>query len=109
MKSSWQAVSCILLTTAVTNTAAFAQSQPKIAAASGTKESTANTLEIPKQILKTGVSLDTRSVAPNSLQLANTIELSPILESINTLRSGVGKTDGSTTIEGLSRRQDLWD
>ncbi|MBC7997848.1 MAG: hypothetical protein IAF58_07890, partial [Leptolyngbya sp.] len=40
---------------------------------------------------------------------ANTIELSPILESINSLRNGVGKTDGSTTLEGLSRRQDLWD
>jgi hypothetical protein len=80
---------------------AIASTQPK--------ESTANTLAIPKQILKTGVSLTTSTLAPNTIQLANNIGLIPLLERIRNLRSKVDSNDGSITIETLSARQDLWE
>lgn len=110
MKTDWRQVLGILIISASMNANALAQTKPQaIAATSGTKESTANTLEIPKQILKTGVSLDTRSVAPNSLQLANTIDLVPLLQRINTLQNSAETADSGASLEGLKRRQDLWD
>lgn len=51
------------------------------------KESTANTVELPTQILRTGVTLNSSSVSPNSLQLANTMGLTPVIEKIQSLKS----------------------
>lgn len=80
---------------------AIASTQPK--------ESTANTLENPRQILKTGVVLNTTKLSPNTIQLANTIGFTPILERIQNLRAQVSGNSDPTTIESLSKRQDLWE
>lgn len=72
-------------------------------------EATANTLAFPKQILKTGVSLTAPGLAPNTLQLADTIGLTPVLEHIQTLRSQLGNNSGSPTLESLNTRQELYD
>lgn len=90
----------------LTSSSAFCQSKLSDAQ---TKESTANTMAIPRQILKTGVSLTKAGLSPNSLQLANTIGLTPVLERIRALRLRLDTKSGSPTLENLSLRQDLWD
>lgn len=72
------------------------------------KESTVNTQTIPKQILKTGVSLTARSVSPNTLQLANTIGLTNLLEHLQRLRERA-EAGGSGTLESLLAKQELLD
>jgi hypothetical protein len=74
-----------------------------------TKEATANTLAFPKQILRTGVNLSSSELAPNTVQLANNIGLTPVLERVQALRSRVETGGGQPTLETLSARQDLWD
>jgi hypothetical protein len=69
-------------------------------------ESSANTVEIPKQILKTGVSLNTRVVSPNGMQLANTIGLTPLLEQLQSIRSSLESTSLGSD-ENLKARQAL--
>lgn len=78
-------------------------------AASTSTEPQANTSLIPKQILKTGVSLTAPGLAPNTVQLANTIGLTPLLTRIQALRGQVSTTSGVPTVESLSARQDLWE
>jgi len=94
--------SLLLSTILLQATAASAQAQTT----GNAKESAANTVEIPKQILKTGVSLNTRSISPNSLQLAATIGLTPFLEQLQAARARV---DASTlgSEENLNARQTL--
>lgn len=77
--------------------------------AAQSREPTANTLAIPTQILKTGVSLSATGLSANSLQLATTIGLMPVLERIQVLRSRVQEFGSGTTLESLNARQDLWD
>lgn len=72
-------------------------------------EEGANTEVIPKQILKTGVTLNSTTLAPNSTQLANSIGLTPVLEQIHTLRSRLSSTDQSPSLERLTARQDFSD
>ncbi len=107
MKKKCGEILCITLLAMQTAAPALAQATTNVAASG--KESTANVLEIPRQILKTGVSLNTRDVAPNSVQLANTIGLTPIIDRIQDLRARVETTAGAPSIESLSARQDLWD
>lgn len=72
------------------------------------KESNANTSNLPKQILKTGINLNAAELSPNTLQLANTIGLTPLLEHIQLLRSE--QTDGrTTTLDGVIAKQDLYE
>jgi len=47
----------------------------------------ANTLEVPHQILKTGINLSTKTASPNSLQLAKSVGLLPVLQEIQSLRN----------------------
>ncbi len=98
---------CIALLITQAASPAFAQATAN-AAASG-KERAANTLEIPRQILKTGVSLNTRGVAPNSIQLANTVGLTPLIDRIQALRARVDTMGGTPSIESLNVRQELWE
>jgi hypothetical protein len=72
-------------------------------------ETTANTQAIPAQILKTGISLTSKTLAPNSIQLADTIGLTPLLERIQKLRPGVLGQEASPSLEKLAARQDLRD
>lgn len=67
-----------------------ASSQPTaIGAATTPAETGANTSAFPKQILRSGVNLNATSVSANSVQLANDIQLTPVLERIQTLRQQV--------------------
>jgi len=49
-----------------------------------------NSQEFPRQILKSGVNLNRADVSPNTLQLANDIQLTPVIDRMQTLR---GKLD----------------
>lgn len=72
-----------------------------------------NSVEIPKQILRTGINLDSKTVSPNSLQLAQNLNLLPILSRMQELRANILQRSGGTainsnnTIESLSERQEL--
>ncbi len=83
-------------------------SQPVVNSTSQ-KEPIVNSVAIPQQILRTGVSLNTTGLSHNTVQLANTIGLTPILQSIQPLRSRIKASEGSPSLEILSARQDLWD
>lgn len=72
-------------------------------------EPTANIQATPTQILKTGVSLTTPGLSPNTLQLANTVRLTPVLDRLQILRARVEGLGGAQTVESLSARLDLWD
>ena len=93
--------------------ACFAQSnsgqQNTAANASTDWEAGANTLVLPKQILKTGVNLSSKGLAPNTLQLAQDIKLVPVLEKLQELRARVQALDASqpVTLETLALRQEL--
>lgn len=72
-------------------------------------EPTANIQATPTQILKTGVSLTTPGLSPNTLQLAHTVRLTPVLDRLQTLRARVEGLGSAQTLESLSARLDLWD
>lgn len=72
------------------------------------KEVSANTLFLPKSILKTGVSLTTLSLSPNAQQLSHSIGLTPVLQEIRTLKRTVESTQPHT-MEKLEARQDLYE
>jgi hypothetical protein len=107
MKRKCSEFLCIALFTMQSASPALAQATTNTSASG--KESTANVLEIPRQILKTGVSLRTQGVAPNSIQLANTIGLTPIIDRIQALRASVDTTAGALSMESLNTRQELWE
>ena len=71
------------------------------------RETSANTLNIPGQILKSGISLAGPQLSANSLQLANSLKLTPVLERISALRTRVNNAESATTLESLSARQSL--
>ena len=74
-------------------------------------ETGANTLAIPTQILKTGVSLNTTTVSPNSQQLSDTIGLTPVLQQVQSLRRAKEELHQGNlaAAEDLSLKQELWD
>jgi hypothetical protein len=49
----------------------------------------ANSQEFPRQILRTGINLNATDISPNSLQLANNVQLSSVLERLQSLRARV--------------------
>lgn len=80
------------------STPAFAQTQ--------TREATANVTEFPKQILKTGVVLKSPSMSTNTMQLSDSIGLTPVLERIRNLRANLD-SNHALTLETGSLRQEL--
>jgi hypothetical protein len=77
-----------------------------------TAESGANSVDHPSQILKTGIDLNAGSISDNSRQLADAIEITPVLEKIQELRArkvDLFQNGKSVTLEGLALRQDLTD
>ena len=81
----------------------------KLAAAQAAQphEASANTLTVPTQILKSGINLNSTQLSPNTLQLANMLKLTPVLERVDALRSRVSNTDSTPTLESLATRQSL--
>lgn len=66
-----------------------------------------NSVQVPKQILRTGINLDARTVSPNTLQLAQNLNLLPILSRLQELRARAAQQNGASTLESLSDRQEL--
>ncbi|MDZ4834914.1 MAG: hypothetical protein SGJ27_14140 [Candidatus Melainabacteria bacterium] len=87
----------------------LAQNNQAKIAASAPREASANMSEFPKQILKSGINLTAPGLSPNSLQLANTIELTPLLERSQELRSRLTGFGSQQTIESLAARQELYE
>ena len=83
--------------------------QTTLASANQSKEAGANVQDIPKPILRTGISLNKTIVSPNSAQLAKNIGLIPVIEQIQLLRSRINSGDGESPLENLKTRQDLND
>jgi hypothetical protein len=75
------------------------KSQDLLAAESG-----ANSVAIPKQILRTGITTD---VSANSRQLADSMGLAPLLRRMVMLRARVAQNSGEPTLESLAVRQEL--
>jgi hypothetical protein len=69
-----------------------------------------NSVQLPTQILKTGINLSSQSVSPNSLQVSEIIGLTPVVKKLQTLRAQVSQIKGAApTLENLSLRQDFND
>jgi hypothetical protein len=81
-----------------------ASGQPKLAQ----KESNANIEYEPKQILRTGIDLCESGLSSNSLQVAEVIGLTPILERLESLRIQAERAPEGT-LERVTARQDLFD
>jgi hypothetical protein len=64
-------------------------------------EPQANSEEIPKQILKSGVKLDSKVISPNSRQLAEEIGLTPVLEKIQSIHDKYGGSGSISTEDNL--------
>ncbi len=76
-------------------------------AAAAPSTSQINSVQVPRQILRTGINLDARTVSPNTLQLAQNLNLLPILSRLQELRAKASQQNGGNTIESLSDRQEL--
>lgn len=76
-------------------------------AAAAPSTSQINSVQVPRQILRTGINLDARNVSPNTLQLAQNLNLLPILSRLQELRAKASQQNGGNSIESLSDRQEL--
>ena len=84
-------------------------SSPAVASPAGTAaEAGANSQSLPTQILRTGVNLNATGLSPNTMQLANSIGMTPLLTRMQLL-SGQVSEGGPITLEKLSAKQDLSD
>lgn len=86
---------------------AYAQSQ--FTSSTQTFESTANTQKLPPRILKTGISLNSAALSPNSIQLANNIGLTPTLENIRNYRERASSISDKRSFDFLEARQNLYE
>ncbi|MFA6211210.1 MAG: hypothetical protein WC714_17380 [Candidatus Obscuribacterales bacterium] len=98
---------CLMVALSVTHSSCFPLSPAKAASTSQI-----NSVEVPKQILRTGINLDSKNVSPNSLQLAQNLNLLPILSRMQELRASISQRSGgnaisSNTLDSLSDRQEL--
>jgi hypothetical protein len=55
----------------------------------------ANSNALPRQILRTGINLNSADISPNSMQLANDIQLSPVLQRLQSLRQKIDSMPAS--------------
>ena len=99
MHSRARSIACIFVTsTLLSSTSLPARCQ----------DPTPNSVEVPTQILKTGISLTSETVSPNSAQVADIIGLTPVIKRLQTLREQVGQLKGEApTLENLALRHQL--
>lgn len=67
----------------------------------------ANTTDLPKQILRTGVDLTRSDVSPNSRQLAEHLKLTELLKREAELRSKINPLDFEPTLANIATSQQL--
>lgn len=70
-------------------------------------ESTANTVAIPQQILRTGINISSTDVSPNTRQLADDLGLTPLFARANKLKSRLAKQERELALDTLVARQEL--
>jgi hypothetical protein len=75
----------------------------------GYREPTANTQALPNQILRTGVIITSTGLSANTIQLANNIGLSQLMEEIKIANDKAAANAGSMSLEALGNKQDLLD
>jgi hypothetical protein len=73
----------------------------------GQRESSSNTVAEPKQMLRTGVDLCEPGLSVNSLQLATSLGILPILKDIEALRQRLAGMPQDGSLERLNCRQEL--
>ncbi len=66
------------------------------------QQAQSNSEEIPKQILRTGVNLNATSISPNSRQLADSLNLTPLLLRVQQLRGKIDPTNFEPTVENCA-------
>ncbi|HEY9731778.1 MAG TPA: hypothetical protein V6C89_07690 [Drouetiella sp.] len=66
-----------------------------------------NSQEFPKQILRTGVDLNSSDVSANSRQLADILKLTPLLERNQQLRTKIDPINFDPTVENIAISQQL--
>ena len=66
-----------------------------------------NSVQVPKQILRTGINLDSKTVSPNTLQLAQNLNLLPILSRIQELKAKTAQQQSNDSIESIRDTQEL--
>jgi hypothetical protein len=67
----------------------------------------ANSEKLPKQILRTGVNLNSSDVSPNTRQLAENLKLTALLERLQTLRPKINPIDFEPTLENIALSQQI--
>lgn len=67
----------------------------------------ANTIQVPKQILRSGVNIFSTDISLNSRQLADNMGLTPLFRRMEILRQRVLQDTAQSTLETLVARQDL--
>ncbi|CAN5403063.1 hypothetical protein BH11CYA1_BH11CYA1_04640 [soil metagenome] len=96
---------CVLVATTTAHSICM-PSQTEAAALSGP----INSVDVPKQILRTGINLEAKSISPNTLQLAQNLNLLPLLSRMKELKAKTAlhsSSGNAATIESLSDRQEL--
>lgn len=66
-----------------------------------------NSVEVPKQILRTGINLSDAKVSANTLQLADSLGIMKLLGRLSALRTKVAQQQGNATVESIGDRQEL--
>ncbi len=67
----------------------------------------ANTESLPKQILRTGVNLNSTDISPNTRQLAENLKLTALLERTQNLRTKIDPTNFEPTLDNIALSQQL--
>ncbi len=88
----------------VTQTASYAATKAKT---QENEEKSANSMDFPTQILKSGVVLNSRDISPNGMQLGETIGLIPIINTVQQLRAETQAGSSNISPDYLNKRQDL--
>lgn len=100
-----RATVCFLAVVAIAQVTLLSTFLP--AAASAPSTSQINSVEVPKQILRTGINLANRTVSPNTRQLAQNLKLLPILSRMQELRARRTQHNSGNSLESLSERTEL--
>ncbi|CAN5524522.1 hypothetical protein BH11CYA1_BH11CYA1_03640 [soil metagenome] len=66
-----------------------------------------NSVDVPKQILRSGININSRSISPNTAQLGEDLKIIQIISRMQELRTRVGQNAEPATLSSLSDRQEL--
>lgn len=102
---SGRRLTTVCLLAAITTAQSILQPRPTAAAAPSASQ--INSVEVPRQILRSGINLDAKTISPNTVQLAQHLNLLPILSRLQELRARVAQRNTGNTTDSLSERLEL--